>query len=182
MINRTLARRYARALLDAAHEDGDVEEVESTLLALKEVYRKDPMLRLALHQPKISRSRRKEILKKPFVGMKTKAFLAFLDLLIEKNRIALIPEIADCFDRLADALAGIVRVEVRSWKPLDEKTRSALQDKLTKLTNRKVELQEKTDPAVKGGMLVKIGDTVIDGTVAYRLKELREQLLELQKT
>ena len=179
MIERTLAKRYARALLAVTE---NVEDVEGSLLSLKEVYRTNDAFRRALHEPRIPRSKRMSLLRKPFEGKLGKPFEEFLDLLVDKHRVDLIPDIADAFDRLADASRGVVRVQVRSWKPLDSKMQATLQAKLVEITKRKVEMDVQTDPSLKGGMLVKIGDTVIDGSVASRLKELRERLMERQKT
>ncbi len=182
MIERTLAKRYARALLAVMDKDGNVEDVEGSLLALKEVYRSNDAFRRALVEPRIPRKKRMALLRRPFEGKLGKDFEEFLDLLIEKNRVDLIPEIADAFDRLADASRGVVRIEVRTWKPLDDKTRSALHAKLTEITKRKVDVEETVDPSLKGGMLVKIGDTVIDGSVSSRLKKLKERLMDRQRT
>lgn len=181
MIERTLAKRYASALLAAAAREGDVEEVESNLLALKEVFVKNPSFRRALKQPNLSRAVRQGLLRKPFEGKAGRAFLEFLDLLVEKKRVDLLPEIADSFDRLADATQGIVRVKVRSWRSLAAAARSALHEKLARITGKKIEIEEKTDPALKGGMLLQIGDSVIDGSVANRLKALREKLTAIQR-
>lgn len=178
MIERTLAIRYARALLAAAEKDDTVEETEGTLLALKEAYLASPGFRQAMHQPRIPRARRKAILRSAFEGKSSRAFLEFLDLLVDKKRVDFIPEIADAFDRLADASRGVVRVQVDSWRPLDDARRAALTAKIVAVTQRKVELLEKVDPRLKGGIRIKIGDGMIDGSVATRLKELRERLMK----
>lgn len=177
MIERTLAKRYATALLSAALKENSVEETESTLLALKEVYNKNEPFRRAMHQPRLSRAARKGLLRKPFEGRASRAFLEFLGLLVDKNRVSILPDVADAFDRLADASSGIVRVKVRSFRPMDEATRSTLKEKLVHMTGKKIELEEKVDAALRGGMMLQIGDSVIDGTVTHRLKGLRERLL-----
>lgn len=181
MIEKTLAKRYATALLAVSDKEGTTEETESTLLALRDAYRQGPMLRSVLLQPKLSRTERKRLLRKPFEARSSKSFLQFLDLLVDKNRVELIPEIADMFDRLADASKGVVRVGVKSFLPLSEKEKATLQQKLVKLTGKKVVLEAETDATLKGGMLIRIGDTVVDGTVAQRLKALGERLAELQR-
>ena len=176
MIERTLAKRYAAALLAALEKDGNVEEAESNLLALKEVYEKLPAFRQTLTQPRLTRETRKAFLRRAFEGKVGKSFLEFLDLLVEKKRTDLLPDIADAFDRLADASRGVVRVKARTFRPLDNPGRAALKKKLTTITGKKVDIEETVDPTLKGGMLVQIGDTVIDGSVAGHLKELRERL------
>jgi len=180
-MEKTLAKRYAAALLAVSDKEGTVEDTEATLLALREAWGKSPLLRSILLQPKISRPERKRMLRKPFEERSSKTFLRFLDLLVDKNRVELIPEIAEMFDRLADSSKGVVRVGVSSFAPLSEKEESTLQQKLIKITGKKVVLETQTDATLKGGMLLRIGDTVVDGTVARRLKALGERLAELQR-
>ena len=76
---------------------------------------------------------------------------------------------------------GVVRVKVRSWHPLSDAHRTKLQGKLERMTGKKIDIEARADPALKGGMLVMVGDTVIDGSVAQRLKDLGERFRELQR-
>lgn len=182
MIEKTLAKRYASALLTQTERTGGVEETEALLLALKKAYESDPSLRAALDHPKIPRARKAELLRKLFEGTAVPALQEFLSLLVRKNRTNLIPDVAEMFDRLADRSRGVVRVEVRSFLPLSPQQRSALESRLTaRLAGRKIDLRAVEDRALLGGLSVRIGDTVIDGSVAARLKELREQLLESER-
>ena len=119
------------------------------------------------------------MLRRIFEGKAKKSFLDFLELLVDKNRQDLLPDIADTFDALSDASRGVVRVQVRSWRPLTDAQRSGLQAGIQKFAVRNVILEEKVDPAVKGGLLCYAGDRVIDGSVAYRLKQIGEKFKEL---
>jgi F-type H+-transporting ATPase subunit delta len=177
----TLARRYAAALLRLTDVEGSTEEAEALLLALRQAFETNKAFRGMLLHPRIPRKVKKEMLRRPFVGRAKPSFLNFLDLLVDKNRIAILPEVAEMFDRLADVSKGIVRIQVKSWKPLADRHRGALAERLTRLTGKKIELEAQTDPALQGGVLVRIGDTVIDGSVAYRLKQLGETLKELER-
>lgn len=181
MTQKTLAKRYAAALLSVSDAEGATEETEALLLALKEVYLRDRALRQVLAQPRVPRKAKKAILRRAFEGRTPEFFVRFLDLLVDKDRIDLLPEVADVFDRLADASKGIVRVRVRSWKPLSEEHRIRLTGRLAALTGKKIELHAEADPSLGGGLLVHIGDTVIDGTAASRLREVAERFRELQR-
>lgn len=181
MIEKTLAKRYAAALLRMTDPEGTTEETESHLLALRDAYLSDKAFRSLLAQPRVPRKIKKAILRKPFEGRAKPAFLDFLDLLVDKNRQSILPDIAEMFDRLADASKGLVRVKVKSWRPLSAAQQGALQGKLEKMTAKKILIEAAADPALKGGMLVLVGDTVIDGSVAHRLKELGEKFRELQR-
>lgn len=180
MIEKTLAKRYATALLEVNHREGTVEDTESTLLALKSVYEKDARFRSVLGSPKVSRAQKKDLLRKALAGAST-SLQEFMGLLVEKRRTDLIPDIADMYDRLADATKGVVRVQVKSAFPLKPDQESKLRGELERLTGKKIEIEASADRALRGGMLVMIGDSVVDGTLANRLKGLREQLNELQK-
>ncbi|HXG60512.1 MAG TPA: ATP synthase F1 subunit delta [Planctomycetota bacterium] len=181
MTEKTLAKRYAAALLRVSDAEGATEETETLLLALKDVYRRDKAFRAVLAQPRIPRKTKKALLRRAFEGRAPAFFVRFLDLLVDKGRLEILPEVADVFDRLADASKGIVRVRVRSWKPLSEDQRARLSGRLAALTGKKIEIQAEADPSVGGGLLVHIGDTVIDGTAAFRLREVAERFRELQR-
>lgn len=181
MIERTLAKRYAAALLQVTDKEGATEETEALLLALRDAYRNNKAFRGVLAQPKIPRKMKKQLLRRAFEGIARPSFIHFLDLLVDKNRVEIIPDVADMYDRLADLSKGIVRVKVKSWKPLSDAHRGALAGRLKGLTGRQVEIDAEADPALKGGMLVHVGDTVIDGSVAHRLKVLGERLKELER-
>lgn len=177
MIERTLARRYATALLAQAERAKAVEEMEAQLLALKAAFTGDARLRSALTHPKVGRSQKVKMLNAVFKDRTPPAFSAFLTLLIRKNRLKFIPEIADAFDRLADSTRGVVRVDVVSFMPLTDAQRQGLTAKLTKLLGGKsIELRVDVDPKALGGLSVRVGDTIIDGTARARLKNLREAL------
>lgn len=181
MNERTLAKRYAAALLRLTDGEGSTEETEALLIALRGAFEASKPFRSMLLQPRIPRKTKKELLKRAFQGRAKPSFLNFLDLLVDKNRIAIIPEIAEMFDRLADVSKGIVRIQVKSWRPLSERHRGALTERLGRLTGKKIEIEAQTDAGLQGGVLVRVGDTVIDGSVAYRLKQLGESLKELER-
>lgn len=181
MIERTLAKRYAAALLRVTDADGSTEDTEAFLLALREAWQRDPALRTMLAHPRVPRAVKKRVLSRAFEGRAHKSFIDFLSLLVDKNRLAILPELAELFDRLADATRGVVRVRVRSWKPLSDAHRSRLSEKLGKMTGKKILVEAETDAALQGGMLVHVGDSVIDGSVAHRLKTIGERLREFER-
>ena len=176
MIERTLAKRYAAALLKVTDAEGSTEEVEALLLALRDAWKAQRGFRNIMASPQVPRSAKKQLFRKILAGKARESFLQFLDLLVDKNRSKILPEVSEVFDRLADASAGVVRVKVRSWKPLSEGHRATLNATLGKMTGKKILIEAETDAALKGGMLVRIGDSVVDGTVAHRLKTLGETL------
>ncbi|HEX7896461.1 MAG TPA: ATP synthase F1 subunit delta [Planctomycetota bacterium] len=181
MIDRTLAKRYAAALLKVTDADGSTEEVEALLLALRDAWRVQRGFRDMMVSPKVPRAVKKSMLRKSLAGKAKESLFQFLDLLVDKNRAVILPEVADMFDRLADASHGVVRVKVRSWKPLSDVQSATLSEKLVKITGKKIQIEAETDPALKGGIQLRIGDSVVDGTVAHRLQALGEKFRELER-
>ena len=181
MIERTLAKRYAAALLQVTDAQGSTEETETVLLALRDAYRANRGFREMLASPRVPRAAKKALMHKVLEGKASRAVVDFFDFLVDKNRIQILPEVSDMFDRLADASHGVVRVKVRSWKPLSDGQRATLTETLARMTGKKVAIEAETDAQLRGGMLVRIGDSIIDGTVAYRLKLLGERFRELER-
>lgn len=181
MIERTLAKRYAAALLRVTDAEGSTEETESVLLGLRDAYRSSRPFRQMLASPRVPRAAKKALLHKILQGKAKPSLVDFFDLLVDKNRIGILPEVSDVFDRLADASQGVVRVKVRSWRPLSDAQRATLSEKLARMTGNKIALEAETDAQLRGGVLVRIGDSIIDGTVAYRLKSLGERFRELER-
>lgn len=176
MIERTIARRYATALLALAEQAKAVEQVESEILQIAEAWRGSADLRRSLTHPLIAPKAKKELVRQAFQGL-SKLVQDFLDKLIDKKRAGCIPEIAEVFDDLADQYAGVVRMTVESAVPLSEAQKAKLHGKLVALAKgRKVELDAKVNPALLGGLTLRVRDSVVDGSVSGRLKGLKELL------
>ena len=176
MIEKTLAKRYATALLSVALKEGAVPKVRELLLALKGAYGRDAAFRGALAQPRIPKADRRTLLRKSFEGNAPESFLKLLDLLVEKNRVRLIPDLADSFDTLADESRGVVRAQVASTFPLTPAQEKRLLDVLKAATGKTVEMSVAVNRGLEGGLSVRIGDRVLDGTVVNRVKGLRERV------
>lgn len=178
MGERTLAKRYARALLEVAKERNEIDRVENELHAVARLWATVPELRLVLGDPARSRAEKQSILEKLFAARVSHVVLRFLAIVLEKGRFARIEEIAAIYDELSDELQGIARARVTSAMPLEPGERDALVARLRKFTERpNVILDEKVDPDLLGGVIVRIGDQVIDGSVRGRLRALRERLI-----
>jgi F-type H+-transporting ATPase subunit delta len=100
----------------------------------------------------------------------------FLRLIVDKRRMKLLPQILPELRRMVEELEGIERVEVVVPASLPKAQRDFLREVLEKQTGKRIELEEKLDPAVLGGMVVKVGSTVYDGSVRTQLSRIRENL------
>lgn len=177
MIERRIVRRYAAALFGAASKAGVVDAVESDLGLVGCVVESSPALWEALLSPIVPPAKKRSILGEIFGGKVEEITAAYLGLLVDKRREEAIRETEREYVLLANEARGIVAAEVTSATPLDEDQQSRLVTKLSATTGKTIELSTKVDPALIGGVLVRIGDTVIDGSVRGQLAVLREKLL-----
>ncbi|RKY01867.1 ATP synthase F1 subunit delta [Candidatus Poribacteria bacterium] len=167
-----IARRYARALIKSA-----LDYVESDVKVLKEAVSSSEQLRELLTNPVIPPGAKKEAIERLFEGRVHEVTLNFLRTLIQKRREALLPEILESFEEELDRAKGIKVVEVTTVVPLTEEQRRRLVEKVKAAVEGEIRLEERIDPSIKGGMLIKIGDTTIDATFSTMLEKVREHLL-----
>jgi len=179
MAERTVAKRYARALLGVAAERKVVDDVERDLYAVAEVYRAAPEVAAALADPSLTRARKVALIRRAFEGRVVPLVLEFLALLVEKRRFALVAEIAELFDDLSDELQGVIKVRVKTYLPLKPPQRERLLERLKGFTSREPILHEEVDSEILGGIVVRIGDDLIDGSVRGRMRMLKERLVLL---
>jgi F-type H+-transporting ATPase subunit delta len=176
MAELAVVRRYARALFDTAHTSGSVEQVEQDLKTVDETLRTVPQLDTVLKAPTVSVARKKTLLDYTFGGKVSPLTMRFLQLVIERRREGVLRDIYADFLRLANELRNILPVQVTAATPLTDQERVDLAAALTRRTGKQVVLQVSTDPALMGGVVLRLGDTIIDGSIRTRLAQLRSQL------
>lgn len=177
MSTGALAKRYARAILALASEAGQVERVGSELGELARTWGESEDLRTVFANPEFGHSARKgvmsELLARAAVSPVTKNSVLYL---VDRDRIGALPEIARAFVELAERAAGTVRAEVTSAAPLSDAYYAQLQKALEQVTGQKVSIERKTDPNLIAGVVTRVGDRVLDGSIRARLSDLRESL------
>ena len=186
MIERRIIRRYATALFAAASKANAVDAVESDLGLVGYVLFGGDMISQpsktslwdAMLSPMIPPAKKREILGDIFEGKVHEITLAYLRLLVDKRREEAIRQTESEYIILANEARGIVLAEVTSATPLDEDQEARLVSKLSATTGKQIQLAKRVDPSAIGGVLVRIGDTVIDGSVRGQLAALRQALLE----
>ena len=172
---RALARRYARALLDVAGREGREATLalRDELRAFAGVVSGHPELQRALRRPELGTDQRRRVLSALAERAGAPALLRRLvDLLASRDRVALLPDVVEAYAEFANAAAGIVSAEAVSAVALPEAQRRALAAAL----GDAVALQERVDPEVLGGVLVRVGGKTYDGTVRTRLAALGRRL------
>jgi len=180
MTNRTAALRYARALLDVAiTEHADLEAIERDLAAFTALFTAHPTLAKVLLNPAVPVPRKRAAVVELVARMNPAPILAkLLALLADRDRLVLLPDLLASYrDRLLDH-RNVVRAEITTATPLADGRSTAIERQLAQATGRTVTLQTRTDPAIIGGMVARIGSTVYDGSITRQLARMKERLIE----
>ena len=173
-----LGRRYAKALLDLAREQGEIDPLLRDVGALAGAWKTSPDLREIVRNPVIPRPALKSAVDAVMDKLGCSRLVRnTVGLLADKGRLAHLEEVLHALEELAEAETGRVRVEVTSARPLNDAYYARLTEKLKRVTDREVVLVKKQDPSLIGGVVTRVGDQVFDGSLSNRLSELRETLL-----
>ena len=174
----TVARRYAQALFLAASKKDVVARIGQDLAALRTADQAaDDRLRLFLEAPQVPTDQKIEVVEKGLRQFAHPLVIEFLKLLIAKKRLFRMRDIEHEFERLVEQHQGIVRAKVTSAVPLKDAELNGLIASLEQGLSKKVKVDAHVDPAILGGLVVKVGDRIADRSVTTLLSELREQLL-----
>ena len=182
MNESTIGRNYAEALLTLAQKDGDVEHWGALLDAIATAMREDQTLRTFLESPKLAASHKIEILDKALGRKVPRLFLLYIETVIHKRRQMLIPAIATEYQALIDESENRLHANVTVAREPAEPERDALARQLTRLFGKRVVPHITENPAILGGVIVKVGDTVMDGSVRKRLSVLRQRMLHAKRS
>lgn len=174
------ARRYASALLQLAQERDEVEAILADMQFIKNTMDNSRELILFLRNPVIKFDDKVEALGTLFDEEVTELTRRFIKLLARKNRVNLLDQITYAFMEQYNRYAGIVEIDVYTARKLSDSQQQSLHDALEKRTGKKVELKISIDESLKGGIAVRIDDTVIDRTVKHKLEQLEEKLLSTE--
>lgn len=177
MNNATIGRNYAETLLILAKRDGQAEEWGALIESIASAMQQDQTLKTFLESPKLAASRKIEILKAALGKRVPPLFLRFLETVIMKRRQMVIPEIAHEYRALIDESEDRVHANVTVARELAEPEQDALKRQLSRLFGKRVVPHMSINPAILGGVIVKVGDTVMDGSVRRRLASLRSRML-----
>jgi len=171
-----LARRYAKALFSLGKEDGKNEQYSEVLSAIAELY-KDETVENALVNPLYPVEARLKVMAKIGELAKADAIMArFLALLVEKKRADILPDIAAEMRIMVDQEQNISHGSVVSAIELDDALKGKIQQALEKITGNKVILETSVDPSIIGGVIAKVGDLVLDGSIKTQLNGLKESI------
>lgn len=176
MADDRLIDGYAQAILAVAEAEGDLDNVEDQLFRFGRIVESRADLREALTDPGLPTDRKKGLVDSLLEGKASRNTIALLDFLMEQGRARDLPRIVSALTELASERRNSATAEVRAAVPLDEFRRARLRDALVRLTGRDVDLRVIVDDSVLGGVVVRMGDQVFDGTIRRKLEIAREQL------
>jgi F-type H+-transporting ATPase subunit delta len=178
VIPGAIAKRYATALLEIGTESGQVDALVDEMTRAAAVFESSDELQSAFADPLVAPHAKKAILAevsgKLGLGQTSRNALA---LLLDRRRIKALPAIANRLRELADKKRGVIRAEVLTAMPLPEDYFERLQRELERVTGAKVALDRKLDPTLICGVVVRVGDTVYDGSLVARLRQMKETML-----
>jgi F-type H+-transporting ATPase subunit delta len=175
--NLAIARRYAKALLLIGKEDGQAETYREELEGLANLIAGEKALDQAINNPRYDAGQRRQVLEAVIrQGSLSKVMNSFLLLLFEKGRFGILAHINEFYQGLADELKGIARASLVSAGELSEETVEKIREALSQKTGKEVLLDVDQDPSLIGGIVTRIGDLVLDGSIKTQLLNMRESL------
>jgi F-type H+-transporting ATPase subunit delta len=170
-----LARVYARSLFDVAREHGRLDELREQLTQFAQALKDNGDLRVFFFSPYFSTQEQQDALD----GLLADAdpeFVNFLKLLIENHRMPVIFRINRTFEQLWEQENRLLPVEITSAIELDEATTGSVVERIGQSTGRNVMLSTRVDPAIIGGIVLRVGNSILDASIRNRLEQLRKQV------
>jgi F-type H+-transporting ATPase subunit delta len=179
MTSRAIARRYAAALFDVVRKDADIDRAQRELDAIRAAITGHDQLRKVLDTPAVPMPTKRAILEAILsaLGDVSPQIGRLVSLLAERDRLAMVPEIADAFGERVMQAKRIVPAEVVTAVPLADQSRAALVAALGRAAGAEVRITERVDPSIVGGVVAKVGSVVFDGSVTTQLARMRQKLV-----
>jgi len=177
MLNKKIARRYARALIELGKEESRIEQYQKELKIFSGLLSNFPELERCLSSPLYSA----EDLKQIIAGITEKIEISktiqnFLYLLVDKKRSQYLADIIESFNDFTNEIFGFVKAKLITAATLSDKDYDLIKESLEKVTEKKVILTTVVDPHIIGGVIAEVGDKVFDGSIKNQLQKIGETL------
>ncbi len=178
-----VAERYAQALFELARALGKDEEIEAQLENFSAALKSDPGLERLFGNPYLKMDEKRVFLEKLYGGKDaaSKTLLDFYTVLFKKGRFPLVHEVAKSFKRIADEAQGQATVQIRSAAPLSAVQEAAIVGRLETLAGYKIAVEKNVDPSLIGGVVVRLNNKIFDGSVRYRIDEMKKELSKVHE-
>ena len=177
MKSSVVARNYAEALLTVADQAGAVEKIGELLDAVAGAIASDTSLKAVMMSPRIRKSQKQEMLAKALGPVAPAGFVKFLQAVVQRGRQDLFSEMSAAYQLLADKHFNRVHASVVTARDADAALRQIVTERLTQTIGKTVLPHFRTDPAILGGVIVRLGDRVLDGSIRRRIQTLRARML-----
>jgi F-type H+-transporting ATPase subunit delta len=177
MRETTIARNYAEALLELARKANDLRGWGELIDSVANGIESDRRLRVFLESPRVSAQQKSEIFQKAYGNTLPRNFVRFLQALVHNRRQMLIPAISHEYSDLVDQVEGRVHASVTVAREADDNDRRVITQQLSRALGKDVVPHFHVNSAILGGVVVRVGDTVLDGSVRRRLSTLRSKML-----
>lgn len=177
---KLVAKRYAEALFEVAAEDGNLEQIKEEIQFVSEVFESNPELKTIFVHPRLSKTEKKGMLEELFKGKVSEPVLNLSYITVDKGREGYLSEISKEFTILSNRKQGIVEAKAFTAVPMSEDELNALEERLSGRFNKRVQLSNLIDESVIGGVLLKIGDKVIDGSIRGKMEEIEKELKNIK--
>jgi F-type H+-transporting ATPase subunit delta len=175
--NQSISRRYAKALLMIGKTDGKADTYKNELNDFAELFATESSLERVINNPLYNKTERKKVLATVIDKLNISSVMgSFLRLLFDKGRFVFLSSINEFYQKLADDLKGVARASLVSANELSNESIDKIRKALSRKTGKEIILDIKTDPSLIGGVVTKIGDLVLDGSIKTQLLNMRESL------
>lgn len=180
MLNRSVARRYAEAFFGIAQEQNKIDQYQQELEKMVQVIAETENLKEYLAHLLVPTKEKRELAGKIFSGQVSDTTLNFLYLIIDKRRENYLAAIVQEYKEMADESRNIAKADLIAAQEVSEEEVKILAEKLSASTGKTVQFRVLVDPSLIGGVKIRMGDQIIDGTVAKKLAMLKEQLKQVK--
>ena len=176
-MNGGIGRRYAKALLNLAGSNDNIQKIGESLQEVADLYSEEKSVRNVILEPKLGKDKKMLFIEEVTKEMKCDPLLSkYCRYLVSRNRFEIIGDISRAYVRLASEKLGVATAEVVISHAIDKKQEEALQKRLSDYTGKKVTLSLKVDESILGGAITSIDSLVLDGSIKNRLNLIRETI------
>lgn len=175
--NNPMAVAFAQSLLDLAQERQQAEPAGQELRDVRQVVESDPMFRAFLTDPAIARADRDAVIERVFGSQLSPLVHNFLKVAVDRGAAGLIPQMSEAYDDLLDELLGKVEADVTVAQRLSPEDLELVRQRIGQALKKDVVVYQYVDEEIIGGMVIRVGDQLIDGSVRAQLDDMRDRLL-----
>ncbi|OGI22042.1 MAG: ATP synthase F1 subunit delta [Candidatus Melainabacteria bacterium RIFOXYA12_FULL_32_12] len=173
----TIADRYAIAMIDLGEKTNQLDILGDDLSKINNTFKSNPELLKFLEHPTITADDKKDVINKIFKDAVTDYALSLTKLLLDRNRIFLFPYLVSHYNDILSKKRNITVAKIITAIDIDDDTKNRVKDKLEKALSCSIKLETRINPDIIAGMVIKIGDKIIDGSIKTKLENMKKQLI-----